>query len=149
MESGAILIYLADKTGRLLPKAGERRYRVHRMADVADGRPGPDVRPGASLREIQQGKAPYAEERYLKEAHRLYGVLDRRLAEHEFVADDYSIADIAIWPWVSRYEWQTVDLNALSEREALVHGDRQAPRRAARLQGAEGRRRDPDAVNRA
>jgi GST-like protein len=45
------------------------------------------------------GKAPYAEERYLKEAHRLYGVLDRRLADHEYVADDYSIADIAIWPW--------------------------------------------------
>jgi GST-like protein len=46
------------------------------------------------------------------EAHRLYSVLDRRLAQHEFVADDYSIADIAIRPWVSRYEWQTVDLNA-------------------------------------
>ena len=53
-----------------------------------------------------------AQHRYLKEAHRLYSVLDRRLAQHEFVADDYSIADIAIWPWVSRYEWQTVDLNA-------------------------------------
>jgi GSH-dependent disulfide-bond oxidoreductase len=48
---------------------------------------------------------------YLKEAHRLYSVLDHRLAQHEFVADDYSIADIAIWPWVSRHEWQTVDLN--------------------------------------
>ena len=58
-----------------------------------------------------KGKAPYAEERYLKEAHRLYGVLDRRLNGREFVADNYSIADIAIWPWVSRYEWQTVDLN--------------------------------------
>src|ERR1700689_684754 len=57
------------------------------------------------------GKAPYAEERDLKEAHRLYGVLDRRLAEHEYVADDYSITDIGLWPWVSRYEWQTVDLN--------------------------------------
>jgi len=78
MESAAIMIYLADKTGKLLPKAGE---------------------------------PPYAEERFLKEAHRLYGVLDRRLADREFVADDYSIADIAIWPWVSRYEWQTVDLN--------------------------------------
>jgi GST-like protein len=56
------------------------------------------------------GKAPYAEDRYLKEAHRLYGVLDRRLTDREYVADAYSIADIAIWPWVSRYEWQTVDL---------------------------------------
>jgi GST-like protein len=58
-----------------------------------------------------KGKAPYAEERYLKEAERLYGVLDRRLADHEFVADDYSVADIAIWPWVSRFDWQTIDLN--------------------------------------
>src|SRR5690348_9536149 len=58
-----------------------------------------------------KGEAPYAEERYLKEAHRLYGVLDKRLADREYVADAYSIADIAIWPWVSRYEWQTVDLN--------------------------------------
>ena len=57
-----------------------------------------------------KGKAPYAEERYLKEAHRLYGVLDRRLADREYVADDYSIADIAIWPWISRFEWQTIDL---------------------------------------
>ena len=82
-----------------------------RMADVADGRTRPDVWPGASLCKYNRGKAPYAEERYLKEAHRLYSVLDRRLAQHEFVADDYSIADIAIWPWVARYEWQTVDLN--------------------------------------
>jgi GSH-dependent disulfide-bond oxidoreductase len=59
-----------------------------------------------------RGKAPYAEERYLKEAQRLYGVLDRRLADHEFMADEYSIADIATWPWISRYEWQTIDLNA-------------------------------------
>jgi GST-like protein len=57
------------------------------------------------------GKAPYAEERYVKEAHRLYGVLNKRLADHEYVADDYSIADIAIWPWISRYDWQTIDLN--------------------------------------
>jgi GST-like protein len=56
------------------------------------------------------GKAPYAEERYLKEAHRLYGVMNKQLGEHEYLADDYSIADIAVWPWVSRYEWQTVDL---------------------------------------
>jgi GST-like protein len=56
------------------------------------------------------GKAPYAEERYSKEAHRLYGVLDKRLDGREFVADQYSIADIAIWPWISRFEWQAVDM---------------------------------------
>jgi GST-like protein len=58
-----------------------------------------------------QGKAPYAEERYFKEAQRLYGVLDARLADHEYLVDDYSIADIATWPWISRFEWQTMDLN--------------------------------------
>jgi glutathione S-transferase len=55
------------------------------------------------------GKSAYAEERYAKEAKRLWGVLDRRLAEVEYVAGDYSIADIAIWPWISRFAWQTVD----------------------------------------
>src|SRR5262249_15590570 len=57
-----------------------------------------------------KGKAPYAEERYLKEGHRLYKVLNTRLEGREFIADQYSIADIAIWPWISRFEWQTIDL---------------------------------------
>ncbi len=93
-----------------------------------------------------KGKAPYAEERFLKEAQRLYGVLDRRLAQHEFVAGDYSIADIAIWPWISRFEWQTIDLDAVPEREALVHRDRRTSGGAEGLQGAQGRRRNSDAV---
>jgi GSH-dependent disulfide-bond oxidoreductase len=58
-----------------------------------------------------KGKAPYAEERYLKEAARLYGVLDRQLAKSEYIAGDYGIADMATWPWISRFEWQTMDLN--------------------------------------
>jgi GSH-dependent disulfide-bond oxidoreductase len=112
MESGAILIYLADKTRKLLPKSGEQRYRVLEWLMWQMGGPGPMFGQVHHFVKYNKGKAPYAEERYLKEAHRLYGVLDRRLAQHEFVADDYSIADIAIWPWVSRYEWQTVDLSA-------------------------------------
>ena len=56
------------------------------------------------------GKAPYAEERYGAEARRLYGVLDKRLESRAFVAGDYSIADIAIWPWAARFEWQGIDL---------------------------------------
>ena len=75
------------------------------------GGPGPIFGQVHHFVKYNKGKAPYAEERFSKEAHRLYGVLDRRLADHEFVADAYSIADIAIWPWVSRYEWQEVDLN--------------------------------------
>jgi GST-like protein len=111
MESGAILIYLADKCGKLLPKSGEARYRTIEWLMWQMGGPGPMFGQVHHFTKYNPGKAPYAEERYLKEAHRLYGVLDRRLADHEYVADDYSIADIAIWPWVSRYEWQTVDLN--------------------------------------
>jgi GST-like protein len=112
MESGAILIYLAEKTGRLLPKAGEARYRVIEWLMWQTGGPGPMFSQVHHFVKFNKGKAPYAEERYLKEANRLYGVLDRRLAAHEFVADDYSIADIAIWPWISHYHWQTIDLNA-------------------------------------
>ena len=111
MESGAILLYLAEKTGRLMPKETEARYRVIEWLMWQMGGPGPMFGQVHHFTKYNPGKAPYAEERYLKEAHRLYGVLDRRLADREFVADDYSIADIAIWPWVSRYEWQTVDLN--------------------------------------
>ena len=110
MESGAILIYLADKTGQLLPREGEPRYRVLEWLMWQMGGLGPMLGQAHHFLRFNKGKAPYAEERFAKEAHRLYGVLDRRLAEREFVADDYSIADIAIWPWVSRFEWQTVDL---------------------------------------
>jgi GSH-dependent disulfide-bond oxidoreductase len=110
-ETGAILIYLADKTGKLLAREGERRYRGIEWLMWQMGGPGPMLGQVHHFVKYNKGKAPYAEERYLKEAHRLYGVLDRRLAEHEYVADDYSIADIAIWPWISRFEWQTIDMN--------------------------------------
>jgi len=111
MESGAILIYLADKTGKLLPKSGEAHYRTIEWLMWQMGGPGPMFGQVHHFVKYNKGKAPYAEERYLKEAHRLYGVLNKRLADREYVADQYSIADIAIWPWVSRYEWQTIDLN--------------------------------------
>src|SRR6516164_9561997 len=111
MESGAILIYLADKTGKLLPKSGEARYRTIEWLMWQMGGPGPMFGQVHHFVKYNKGKAPYAEQRYLKEAHRLYSVLNKRLADREYVADQYSIADIAIWPWVSRYEWQTIDLN--------------------------------------
>jgi GST-like protein len=111
MESGAILIYLGDKTGKLLPKSGEARYRVIEWLMWQMGGLGPMLGQTHHFVKYHPGKAPYAEERYLKEALRLYGVLDRRLKGREFVVDEYSIADIAIWPWVSRFQWQTVDLN--------------------------------------
>jgi GST-like protein len=75
------------------------------------GGPGPMLGQVHHFVKYNPGKAPYAEERYLKEAHRLYGVMNKQLADHEFIAGDYSIADIAIWPWISRFDWQTIDLN--------------------------------------
>jgi GST-like protein len=110
MESGALMMYLAEKAGKLLPQALEKRYRVIEWLMWQMGGVGPMLGQVHHFVKYNKGKAPYAEERYLKEAQRLYGVLDRRLADHEFVADDYSIADIAIWPWISRFDWQTIDL---------------------------------------
>jgi GSH-dependent disulfide-bond oxidoreductase len=112
MESGAILLYLAEKTGKLMPKALEPRYRVVEWLMWQMGGIGPMLGQVHHFVKYNKGKAPYAEERFFKEAQRLYGVLDRQLADHEFVAGEYSIADISIWPWISRYEWQTIDLNA-------------------------------------
>ena len=110
MESGAILIYLADKAGRLLPRDGEARYRVIEWLMWQMGGAGPMLGQAHHFLHFNRGKAPYAEERFRAEARRLYGVLDRRLAGRAFVADDYSIADIAIWPWISRFAWQEIDI---------------------------------------
>jgi GST-like protein len=114
MESGAILIYLGDKTGKLLPKSGDARYRVIEWLMWQMGGLGPMLGQTHHFVKYNPGKAPYAEDRYLKEAERLYGVLDRRLEGREFVAGEYSIADISMWPWVSRFQWQTIDLNQYS-----------------------------------
>jgi len=110
-ETGAILIYLADKTGKLMPKDGAERYRVMEWLMWQMGGVGPMLGQVHHFVKYNKGKAPYAEDRYSKEAHRLYGVLDRRLEGREFIADEYSIADIATWPWISRFEWQEIDLS--------------------------------------
>jgi GST-like protein len=111
MESGAILVYLAEKTGKLLPREGEARYRVLEWLMWQMGGAGPMLGQAHHFLRFQKGKAPYAEERFRNEARRLYGVLDRRLQDRAFVADAFSIADIAIWPWVARFQWQEIDLN--------------------------------------
>ena len=109
-ESGAILLYLAEKTGQLMPQEPKARWSaVQWLMWQIDG-VGPMLGQVHHFVKYNKGKAPYAEERYLKEAHRLYGVLDRQLAQSEFVAGSYSVADISIWPWISRFEWQTIDL---------------------------------------
>ncbi len=111
MESGAILMYLAEKTGKLLPTEEKARWKTIECLMWQMGGPGPMFGQVHHFVKYNPGKAPYAEERYLNEAKRLYGVLDRRLADHEYMAGEYTIADVATWPWVSRFDWQTVDLN--------------------------------------
>ena len=111
MESGAILLYLADKTGQLLPASGLPRYRTIEWLMWQMSGAGPTFGQAHVYMKFNRGKAPFAEERIMKETHRLYSVLDRRLAGREYVVDEYSVADIAIWPWVSRFEWHTVDLH--------------------------------------
>lgn len=111
MESGAILVYLAEKTGRFLPRDPENRYRTLEWLMWQMGGFGPFLGQAHHFLHFHPGKAAYAEERYRKEARRLYGVLDARLAGRDYLVDDYSIADIATWPWASRFEWQQIDLD--------------------------------------
>jgi len=110
-ESGAILMYLAEKTGKLMPKDLKARYHVIEWLMWQMGGVGPMLGQVHHFVKYNAGKAPYAEERYSKEAQRLYRVLDKQLEGKDFIAGDYSIADIATWPWISRFEWQQIDLN--------------------------------------
>lgn len=110
-ESGAILIYLAEKTGRFLPAAPRSRYETLQWLMFQMGAIGPMFGQAHHFLRFAPEPVPYAIERYTKEVRRLYGVLDRRLAEAPWLAaNDYTIADIATYPWVARHEWQQVDL---------------------------------------
>lgn len=107
MESGAILLWLAEREGKLL---GNRWEAIEWLMWQMGGA-GPMLGQAHHFLHFNPGKAPYAEERYAGEAKRLYGVLDRRLEGRDFIAGDYSIADIATWPWISRFEWQQIDMD--------------------------------------
>ena len=109
MESGAILLYLGEKTGQLIPTDRRKYWEMMEWLMMQMGSVGPMLGQTHHFVKYNQGKSPYAEERYLKENRRLYGVLDKRLADHEYLADEYSVADIATWPWISRFEWQTME----------------------------------------
>ncbi len=112
MESGAILLYLADKTGKLMPADEKGRWKVMEWLMMQMGSVGPMLGQTHHFVKYNSGKAPYAEDRYLNETKRIYGVLDRRLGETPYLAGDaYTVADIATWPWISRYDWQTMDLD--------------------------------------
>lgn len=133
MESGAILVYLAGKTGRLLPATDRGKFAalewlMFQMAGV-----GPMFGQVHHFVRFTREKVPYAIERFVTEQKRLYRVLDNRLEEHEYLADEYSIADIATYPWVARYEWHPIELasdyphvkrwfDAISARPAVKRG---------------------------
>jgi GSH-dependent disulfide-bond oxidoreductase len=105
-ESGAILLYLAQKTGRLLPADLRGRVEVSEWLFWQVAGLGPMAGQNHHFARYALEKIPYAIDRYVKETNRLYGVLNRRLADRAFVAGDYSIADIAAYPWVVPYESQ-------------------------------------------
>jgi GST-like protein len=110
MESGAILMYLADRSGRFLPDTGPARWKVIEWLMFQMGGIGPMLGQTHHFHFYNPGKAPYAEARYVKEAQRLYAVLERQLTGHEFIAgNEYSIADIATWPWIARYKRQGIE----------------------------------------
>ena len=109
-ETGAMLMYLAEKAGRFLPTEPRARYDVIQWLMFQMGGIGPIFGQVHHFKRSAKEKVPYALERYDKECRRLYGVLNGRLEGREFVVDEYSIADIAIYPWTARYEWQEVNL---------------------------------------
>jgi GST-like protein len=132
-ESGAILIYLAAKTGRFLPGDVRGRYRTLEWLMFQMGSIGPLLGQAHHFRLYAPEKLPYAIDRYSNEARRLYGVLDTRLGKARFVAgDEYTIADIAIFPWLRSWKNQGVELaefpnvktwfDAVAERPAVRRG---------------------------
>ena len=110
-ESGAILIYLAEKSGQFLPKDAAARMRALQWLMWQMGGVGPMLGQTHHFLRFAKEKVPYAIDRFTTETARLYGVLNGHLAKSEYLAgSDYSIADMAAYPWATRYEWQGVDL---------------------------------------
>jgi GST-like protein len=131
MESGAILIYLADKTGKFFPQKTE--YQVLQWLMFQMGSVGPMFGQAHHFMRAKKDEIPYGTERYGNEAKRLYGVMERQLGANEYLSGgEYTIADIATYPWVARHEWHRVDLagfpsvkrwyDAIGRRAAVVKG---------------------------
>jgi GST-like protein len=111
-ETGAILLYLAEKTGQFLNTTDRDAYwRTMEWLMWQMGGYGPILGQVHHFTKYNPGIAPYAQERYEAEARRLYTVLNTRLEGREFIVDDYSIADMSVWPWAARHNWQEIDLN--------------------------------------
>ena len=133
-ESGAVLVYLAEKTGKLLPRDGAARYRALQWLFFQVGGVGPMFGQLGHFKGYASEPIPYAIDRYRNETLRLYGVMDERLADSEYLAGDYSIADVAVYPWVDVRWFHEIDLadfpnverwfEALSRREPVMRGAR-------------------------
>ncbi len=131
-ESGAILVYPAGKSGRFLPADDRGRFEALQWLMFQMGGVGPMFGQVHHFLRAAPEPVPYAIERYSKETQRLYGVLDAHLAKHEYLADEYSIADMATYPWIARHEWHRADLGAfanvrrwfetIGKRPAVVRG---------------------------
>jgi len=131
-ESGAILIYLAGKSGRFLPAGTRAKYKALQWLMFQMGGVGPMFGQVHHFLRAAKEPNPYAIDRYTKETRRLYSVLNRRLAHVAFLAEEYSIADIATYPWVARHEWHKVALtdfphvkrwfDTISARPAVARG---------------------------
>jgi GST-like protein len=127
-ESGAILIYLAEKTGKFLPKDAQGRSRVIQWLMFQMSAIGPMMgQANVFLRYFPEKFQP-AIDRYQREVTRLFGVLDLQLANHEYISGAYSIADMALWPWVSGYEWSGVSVDEFAnlKRWLALVGERPA-----------------------
>ena len=133
IESGAILMYLAEKTGLFLPREMQRKYEVIQWVMFQMGGIGPIFGQVHHFKRAAKEKVPYAINRYFNECRRLYGVLDSRLAGREYIAnDEVSIADFCTVPWVFRHDWQEIDLDEFTnvkrwydnmmQRPALTRG---------------------------
>ncbi|CAN5270574.1 glutathione S-transferase N-terminal domain-containing protein [soil metagenome] len=109
-ESGAILVYLAEKTGKFLPSGGVERVKVLEWLFWQVGGLGPMAGQNGHFNVYAPEKVPYAIDRYVNETKRLYGVLDKQLADNEYVAGEYSIADMAIYPWIVPHTAHKQDL---------------------------------------
>jgi glutathione S-transferase/GST-like protein len=112
-ESGAIMIYLAEKAGKLLPSDAKGRSRVVQWLMFQMGGVGPMMGQANVFTRYFPEKIPAVIDRYVRESRRLFEVLDGHLAEHEYLAGDYSIADIANWSWVHIHEWPGIDVSGL------------------------------------
>ena len=132
MESGAILLYLAKKTGQFMSQSGPTNWAVLEWLMMQMATVGPMLGQTHHFHYFNPGKSQYAEERYLNENARIYGVLDKRLEQADFLAGEYSIADIATWPWIARYERHKIDIykyknilrwyQEISKRLAVIKG---------------------------